>query len=248
MKPVYLTVLSKILGKQTRICALVPPSEVETPRVLYLLHGNGDDCTSWVEQTNIAHYAQRYKLAVIMPEVESSYYTDMSRGLPYFTYLSQELPALVQEFLGLSPTQDATYVAGASMGGYGALKWALTCPEQFAGCASLSGSVDIVQRIADLPEYRFEEFRAIFGKDLRVAPHNDLYHLAMQATQRGTHLRMLSVCGLDDLFLQFNRRFSTFMETQPYQWLYRENEGGHNWSYWNRELPEVLSFLLDGNG
>ena len=64
--------------------------------VLYLLHGLSDDHTSWVRRTDIDRYAEEWGVAVIMPEVQRSFYCDMTNGPRYFTYIVDELPALCQ--------------------------------------------------------------------------------------------------------------------------------------------------------
>ena len=48
-------------------------------------------------------------------------------------------PSVVRSFFRVSARREDTFVAGLSMGGYGALKWALHQPERFAAAASLSG-------------------------------------------------------------------------------------------------------------
>ncbi|GMA60977.1 hypothetical protein GCM10025859_14170 [Alicyclobacillus fastidiosus] len=74
-----------------------------------------------------------------MPQVHRSAYTDMAYGNRYWTFLSEELPEVARSFFHLSDAREDNFVAGLSMGGYGALKWALRKPEQFVAAASLSG-------------------------------------------------------------------------------------------------------------
>src|SRR6476619_7886720 len=108
----------------------------ETP-VLYLLHGLSDDDTIWLRRTSIERYVAALGLAVVMPQVHRSFYTDEAYGNRYWTYLSEELPEIVHGFFRLSRRREDTFVAGLSMGGYGALKWALRDPGRFAAAASL---------------------------------------------------------------------------------------------------------------
>ncbi|MEI0737949.1 hypothetical protein VQ056_16860 [Paenibacillus sp. JTLBN-2024] len=60
----------------------------------YLLHGAGDNASTWHRLTTIELYAAKYGCTVIMPEANRSYYTDMEYGLEYFRYVTQELPDL----------------------------------------------------------------------------------------------------------------------------------------------------------
>src|SRR4051812_22076552 len=115
----------------------------EAPAVLYLLHGLSDDDTIWLRRTSIERYAAPLGLAVVMPQVHRSFYTDEAYGGRYWTFVSEELPELVARFFRVSERREDTFVAGLSMGGYGALKLALRQPERFAAAASLSGALDV---------------------------------------------------------------------------------------------------------
>src|SRR3954463_9504927 len=112
---------------------------------LYLLHGLSDDHTIWMRRTSIERYAAAKNIAVVMPAVARSFYQDMASGARYWTFVSEELPALCQQFFPLSPAREDNFVAGLSMGGYGALRLGLARPEKFAAAASLSGALDIVR-------------------------------------------------------------------------------------------------------
>ena len=121
-----------------------PQDNYRTPfRVLYLLHGYSDDQTAWQRWTSIERYAEGLNLAVLMPAAQNSFYTDMLHGGKFFTFLTEELPALARALFPLSSARSDTFVAGLSMGGYGAFKLALSRPDLYAAAASLSGAVDI---------------------------------------------------------------------------------------------------------
>jgi putative tributyrin esterase len=113
------------------------------PPVLYLLHGLSDDDTIWLRRTSIERYVAPLALAVVMPQVHRSFYTDEHYGGRYWTFLSEELPELVGSWFQVSQRREDIFVAGLSMGGYGALKWGLRQPDRFAAAATLSGAVDI---------------------------------------------------------------------------------------------------------
>src|ERR671918_410594 len=112
-------------------------------RTLYLLHGHSDDHTAWQRWTSIERYAEGLNLAVVMPAVHLSFYNDMAHGGKYWQFISEEVPMLARDMFSLSSKREDNFVAGLSMGGYGAFKLALTHPERYATAASLSGALDI---------------------------------------------------------------------------------------------------------
>ena len=118
-------------------------------QTLYLFHGAYGDYSDWMRFTSIERYAQQRKIAVVMPSVQNSFYQDMYLGERYLTYVTEELPRFVRTLFPLSVKREDTFTAGLSMGGYGALKVALTKPEQYACAASLSGAVDLAGLAAD---------------------------------------------------------------------------------------------------
>lgn len=244
MAKILLDVDSQVLGKKTQICLLTPEGDFggEEPAVLYLLHGNGDNCTSWVRRSRIEEYVKGKNLLVILPQVERSYYCDMAHGPRWFTYLTQEVEGICRREVSFTHDRARTFVAGLSMGGYGALKWALTQPQRFAAAASLSGTTDIVGRIAALTPNRLPEFAAIFGEELQVPPASNLFTLASQIPPAACP-RLYLACGRDDKFIAFNRDFVRHLRELELPVRYDEAEGDHNWAFWDRWIQPALDFF-----
>lgn len=123
-----------------------------------------------------------------MPDGGHSYYTDMFHGGKCWTYLSEELPRVMQSFFRFSTKQEDTFVAGPSMGGYCAMKLTLHCPEKFAATASLSGALD-PQHLLKLMPARKTEFECMFG-DLNqfCGSFNDLFAQTENAPCRSASL------------------------------------------------------------
>ena len=112
---------------------------VRDRKVLYLLHGLSEDASAWQRYTMIEVFAQERGLIVVMPSGARSFYIDRPDGQKYFTYLTEELPSYLSAVFGIEAKRERTLIAGSSMGGYGAFKAALTCPERYAAACSLSG-------------------------------------------------------------------------------------------------------------
>ena len=132
--------------------------------MLYLLHGLSDDHTAWLRYTSVERYAAAAGLAVVMPAVNRSFYANERHGGRYWDFISEELPKTVGRFFRVSQDPRDTYVAGLSMGGYGAMKLALSRPDRFAAAATLSGALDLVELVSR-PE-RVELFERVFGEKI----------------------------------------------------------------------------------
>lgn len=251
---------SETLGLSVTAEVLVPqdaPGQIGMPGravgrvhpVLYLLHGLSDDHTAWVRRTSIERYAAERGLAVVMPAVGRSFYQDLVSGPRYWTYLSEELPQLIRQFFPISAEPAATFAAGLSMGGYGAMRLALAHPGRFAAAASLSGALDMrrLSRTAGRPGSRLAaaEALAMFGPELSPAgTPSDLWHLAEAAGASGQPLPALYVgCGTEDPLMEENRAFRDQLETCGVAHTYSESAGTHEWSYWDREIQHVLAWL-----
>ncbi len=142
-------VYSAILGMSTSLEVILPDEgRLKDAPVIYLLHGLSDNCTGWCRYTAVERYARNRGAAVIMPEVQRSFYMDMAMGLDYFTYVQQELPQICGRMFGLTARREKNFIMGLSMGGYGALKCALANPRQYAGCAAFSAVIEVEKRAA----------------------------------------------------------------------------------------------------
>src|SRR6266508_1521884 len=173
-------------------------------RTLYLLHGHSDDHTAWQRWTSIERYVEGLNLAVVMPAVHLSFYNDMTHGGKYWHFISEEVLALVRDIFPLSSDRKDNFVAGLSMGGYGAFKLALTYPDRYVAAASLSGAVDInevVREKKDDPANKswLEEMRTVFG-DLSKVPgsKHDLFTLAKKVSKGSIKPRLYQCCGTED--------------------------------------------------
>ena len=226
-----------------------PPGTVkpEPPyRTLFLLHGLSDDQTAWQRWTSIERYVEGLNLAVVMPAVHRSFYTDMIHGGKYWTFISEEVPALAHEVFHLSERREDTFVAGLSMGGYGAFKLGLSLPERFAAAASLSGAVDMATVPSDEPADPtwVEEMNNIFGAAgaVRGGP-NDLFALAEQVATKALQPKLYQCCGVDDFLYRENLRFRDHARKLSLDLTYEEGPGTHEWSFWDRWIQRVLAWL-----
>ncbi len=241
--------VSILLPERPKTDPLCGAPEVASFKTLYLLHGHGANHTDWIRKTNIERYAAEHGIAVVMPEVGISWYTDTAYGQNYLTFITQELPAVCRSyFSGMSSKQEDNFIAGFSMGGYGALKAALTCPENYFACASLSGALDITR---DGRPYNLNEWQGIFGFDLPDAAalkgsKHDIFALAKENHDACRPFPKLYLwCGTEDTLITVNRKYHEMLNTLQIPHRYEESSGTHTWKYWDQYIQPALNYMLE---
>ena len=217
---------------------------VQKRKVLYLLHGLSDDASAWQRYTSIETYARLYGLVVVMPSAGRSFYADLPNGQKYFTYLTEELPRYVKDVFGLAPRREDTLIAGNSMGGYGAFKAALLHPELYSAAASFSGLLSLAFLNAFKDDPRRDEFATVFG---------DLDKLPGSMHDPAVWLQNASPASLPSLFISCGRQEDLYplsvMFNQACRSLgipteYLEEDGTHEWPYWDRNIQRFLASVL----
>ena len=215
--------------------------EAALPQVLYLLHGYSDDHTIWLRRTSVERYAAQHNLAVVMPAVNHSFYTNEACGERYWDFVSEELPNAVQRFFRLSAAPEDTYVCGLSMGGYGAMKLALTYPERYAAAASFSGAVDIADMSHRTGE-RLTNMRRIFGDTDAVAgSDNDLFALLERDRSAPRRPRLYIACGEDDFLYHQHKKFWPAAKEAGFEVThYEKPDTGHEWAFWDEQVKVFI--------
>lgn len=217
------TVFSQTMEMDSGITVIAPNDFTgRAPyRIAYLLHGRSGNSDSWADYSMLPFYALSGKTVYVLPEVGRSMYADMRYGLQYFTYVADELPALVGRLFNISSKREDTAVIGASMGGYGALKIALSRPDRFGMCGAISSACLFLREgleqmrqgrgnpefVAMLGQKTFDDFDAAFGEDLAYSPEMDVVALADTVADAADKPEMYAACGTNDPFLQDNRRY-----------------------------------------
>ncbi len=139
---------SKLMAREMPYRAILPDdysnsNEKRSYPVIYLLHGLSGHYDNWTDKTKLAEYSTKYSFIIVTPEGGDGWYTD-SVSVPndkYESYIVQELiPAVEKDFRTLAD-RDHRFIAGLSMGGYGAIKFGLKYPEKFSLVGSFSGAL-----------------------------------------------------------------------------------------------------------
>lgn len=237
---------SDVLGMEMNVNVILPSgvkhrhyteSMTDIP-VMYLLHGYTEDHTAWMRRTSIERYALGRNIAVVMPAVHRSFYIDMNGGGQYFKYVTEELPALMQNMFNISSKREDNFVAGLSMGGYGAFKTALTFPDRYMGAASLSGALNI-HTVFNSGVGTGESF-AVFGE--HISEENDLKKIAMKSIKKGLP-KLYQFCGTEDFLYEDNTDFRDFIQDIASDYIYIEQNGEHTWDLWDKYIQDVFEWV-----
>ena len=245
---------SKYLAHQTNVCVLLPELYGREPQdaypVIYLLHGRGDDCTSYTRNSCIERYADEHGIIVVMPTAETSFYVDGVSGKRYFSYLTGELPELVRTWFPITRDPDCTFIGGLSMGAYGALKIGLTFPERFAGIGILSAGIrpDLLPDFAPTEEENeilHENIAQAFGTEM--APENIPQVMIESILAEGRKVPAIRHYeGKQDMLYEMNEDFRKFAESRPLDYKYEEWDGLHDWVFWDTALQKMLNAFFGG--
>lgn len=246
---------AETLGFTTRLDVIFPeasndvtPVRFGEPKVLYLLHGLSGSSGEWTRFSKIEYYAKKYNFTIIMPEVQRSFYCDAPGGPAYFSYVTQELPALCERWFRLDARRENTYIAGESMGGYGAFKAALCRPERYAAAASLSGVLDyqlMCRRILDgsWPDIVPAELRTRHGPSGLPGAGDDLLELVGQTAKVLERPQLIQLCGSEDFLYEANQNFRHAAAEAGYDLTWREAPGDHEWPYWDKAVQHAFQFF-----
>ncbi len=234
------TFRSSMLANDTNLNVILPDKRLRPPKVMYLLHGFQQHFGSWLNQSSVARYASGKNLAVVMPDGGRSFYSDMTTGEKYYSYIVKELPHFMKVQFGIAPSPQDTAVAGLSMGGYGALKIGMSNPERYKTIGAFSPACNIVK----IAEENADLAHVICG-DIEVKDSiHDLYRLARELSKSDASPEIYHYCGSHDFMLQDNRDFRDFMRTLPVTYSYKEDEGAHEWALWDKWIEEFINIFM----
>ena len=224
--------------------------------VLWLLHGATDDQSMWHRFTSLERYAQSRGIAVVMPAVETSFYTNTDGGR-YFDYVTEELPRKLCKYFPLSPLREDNFLAGMSMGGHGTMKLGFSKPEKYAmlGIFSCANFIDMIgdmipggkRHPLNFIRWQFFGVQDEVG-DLSVChgTENDNRYLARLASESGKPLPKIFACcgrqdGCHDDEMEDLALFRSF--PNPFDVTFYDCDGVHNFEFWDKWLAVFIQQL-----
>ena len=199
--------------------------------VLYLLHGHGNDYQAWLRYTSVERYAEEHRIAVVTFSCHNKAYQNAPYGENFYDFLNEELPDFVENYFPISADPRERYIAGLSMGGYGALLHGLQNPRRYNAIGAFSPGI---------PDPDAEP-------DLNRVMRTNLYEVTEQALASEDPLPDLFLCIGDQDFLY--QRVTKYHRTFGHRWnrsRYRYDDlpnYEHEFSIWDREVEAFLNWI-----
>ena len=214
-------------------------------QTLYLLHGFTGDHLTYLRTSKIERYADEHQIMVVMPSVYNSAYTDMKYGLDYFSYLTEELTDFVKRNFPAATKRENRFIAGMSMGGYGAYKWGLTCPEKFAAIGGVAGSYHAEYRYQGKVNTVSTLCEALYGDPPAITPEvHDIFTLLKNRKEEGRDIpRLYTCCGTEDRRHQDSVDLKEFADQLGVPLLFEEGPGRHDDIFFDEYIQKILDWM-----
>ena len=244
-----LTVLLPIEAPNIPEAAAIPsPMPFKT---LYLLHGYSGSHRDWLHSSSIDALSRLYRVAVVMPSAENSFYLDDEiRDAYYGKMTGEEIVSFTRTAFPLSDKREDTAIGGLSMGGFGAMRTGLRYPRTFGAIIALSSAfitdmVDALKPEDQNPIATYSYYRHTFGERGQVlGSDRDPKALASKLVEAGADLpRIYMACGAEDFLIEPNRSFHAHLETLGVPHDYAEGSGVHDWVYWDAHIERAMTWL-----
>lgn len=225
------------------------PAGAKLP-VVYLLHGGGGNFRDWSNYSDAARFAER-GLILVMPEGDESYYVNAAERPQdrFEDYIVNDLIPDVESKFPVVAGRATRTIVGVSMGGFGAVKLALSHPDLFVFAGGISTAVDVPSRPFSIKRIQqWQHHRSIFGPwGSQTRRNGDPYVLARSADPARMPYFFLS-CGEQEGLLPANRNFAALLESRHFRYEFHVVPGGHDWNQWDERLPSVFQSLWEHIG
>ena len=209
-------------------------------KTLYLLHGLLGNYTDWVSQTRIQKWAEEKNLAVVMPSGDNAFYfKSRTPWNDYETFIGKELVEMTRRMFPLSEKREDTFIAGLSMGGYGALRNGIVFSETFSCAAGLSSALHLFDDLSEEADIGlFDNFKTASKTALnpKVA--------VKEMLKEGRPVpKIYMACGTQDDLMKANEDFRDYLRKNKIDVTWDEDDYGHDWDFWDSQIKKVLDWL-----
>lgn len=227
---------------------IFPPS---CSSCLFWLHGYRERAADILTASNLTAMAYQYQTAVVIPDLPDTYYFDQPWNHCYTEqcFIHEFLP-YVQRKYSLPKTPAHTFIAGASMGGFGSLLLGSRYPDIFGKIASISGAFILDDLIIGNPEVigspnNFTHFQNLFGDipSLDECKNRNPFVAAIHAIHNTKMPPIFMTCGKYDMLYSRNLNLYNRLNNLGADITWIDAEGEHNWICFNGVLNNLFQWL-----
>ncbi len=211
-------------------------------KTLYLLHGVFGNYTDWVSGTRIQRWAEEKNLAVVMPSGDNAFYLNSPvTKVRYADFIGKELVEVTRKMFPLSEKREDTFIAGLSMGGYGAIMNGLNNPETFGEVIGLSSAAHLFRR--DIGHLGLEY--DVLGDMDEAAKTTANPVVAFEEIVKNNKPvpRIYMSCGTNDDLYDSNVELRDFFIKNGADVTWDEKAAGHDWDFWDEQIKKVIDWL-----
>lgn len=252
MALIQVNYLSKALFREVPVNVILPVDRFDADtnsylngkdhkyKTLYLLHGLLGNYTDWISQTRIQKWAEEKNLAVVMPSGDNAFYfNSRTPWNDYGTFIGEELVDVTRRMFPLSEKREDTFIAGLSMGGFGALRNGIVYSKNFSHVAGLSSAVHIFEDTSE--EANIGLFDNI--EDASKTNKNPWVAVEEMLSEKRPIPKIYMACGTKDDLMPANISFRNFLQEKGFEVTWDEDDYGHDWDFWDSQIKKVLDWL-----
>ena len=229
---------SKTLDKHCSMNVLIPDEFSGKLGVLYLLHGLGNTYKAWCKWTALPRYHREQNFIIVMPDAHTDWYCNNPQpgGHAWEDHIIEDVIPAVERFCPAKTGRDSRVIAGMSMGGYGAMKFALKYPEKFSAVSAHASAFFFTNEFC-----RSRPHLDDYAKAIGMNAQNDLFKLAESAKEKPLPAIRFD-CGKNDPLLESNKKFHAHLNALAIKHQFETPPGIHDWAYADNQITKTLEF------
>ena len=242
----FITVKSNALNKRADITVFNPSKnniEAKSLPIVILLHGVYGSHWAWAMKGKVHETALKLieegkikPMVLVMPS--DGLFGDGSAYVPHKTenyekWIVKDVIEVVKEQIPQVDEASPIFIAGLSMGGFGALRLGAKYPKKFKAFSGLSSITHFDQ---------MKQFVSDFEALSAVAQEKDGV-IDWMLKNKAELPPFRFDCGSEDILIEENRKLHADLIQNNIPHIYQENSGEHSWEYWTEHIAETLEFF-----
>lgn len=260
-----LTMKSKLLNTEVKYSVYLPDGYDTSHRkypIVYLLNGFNGGEKDWIQFGNVQNIVDEnikqshiVSMIIVMPDGDDRLYMNKADGsYPYEDMFIEELMPFVEKKYRVRKEKRFRGIAGLSMGGAGAIRWALKYPSVFGSCAGFSAAIVTDEELKKQRDSFYNNYfgrmsdsaKGLVGEERITKDYREYDILHLVKNKKSDLLKSVHIyfdCGDKDFLSIGNAQLHIELKKKRIPHEYRVRSGAHTWGYWQESLPKGLLFI-----